>query len=141
MCLHSRPPRLPPESDEIGIGRSGVGAIIVSVVSHDGRSFEMRETFDADGTLTLALIGELERMFCDEVETRLRGLQDAASGVRVDLAQPELLDSSGVRALLRGLDGRADTAAPWLSAGVTVPLSKLSNVLGLLGTSGQRNIG
>ncbi|MBV9003878.1 MAG: STAS domain-containing protein [Solirubrobacterales bacterium] len=68
-------------------------------------AFEMRETFDPDGTLSLTLVGELDWTFCDDVEARLRGLQDAECEVRFDLSQLEFLDSAGVRALLRGLEG------------------------------------
>ena len=65
----------------------------------------MRETVDRDGTLSLTLIGELDRTSCDEVEARLRGLEDAPGDVRLDLSQLEFLDSAGVRGLLRGLEG------------------------------------
>ena len=101
----------------------------------------MRETFDPDGTLSLTLVGELDWTFCDDVEARLRGLQDAECEVRFDLSQLEFLDSAGVRALLRGLEGARCHGRPVASARTsTVPWSRPSHAWGSVGTSGQRQL-
>jgi anti-anti-sigma factor len=68
-----------------------------------GPSFEIRESFDADGALRLALIGELDIAVADRVEERLRQHRDDGERLRVDLSQLDFIDSSGVRAIVLGL--------------------------------------
>lgn len=68
-----------------------------------GPSFELRETVDADGTVRLALIGELDIAVADRVERRLREHRDNGKTVRLDLSQLDFIDSSGVRAIVLGL--------------------------------------
>ena len=68
-----------------------------------GPSFELRESVDADGTVRLALVGELDIAVADRVEDRLRQHGDDEGRLRVDLSQLEFIDSSGVRAIVLGL--------------------------------------
>ena len=68
-----------------------------------GPSFEIRESFDADGAIRLALIGELDIAVADRVEERLRQHGDDGARLRLDLSQLEFIDSSGVRAIVLGL--------------------------------------
>jgi anti-anti-sigma factor len=68
-----------------------------------GPSFEIREKVDADGVVSLALVGELDIAVADRVEERLRQLREDDRRVRLDLSQLEFIDSSGVRAIVLGL--------------------------------------
>ena len=68
-----------------------------------GPSFEIRENFDADGAIRLALIGELDIAVADRVEERLRRHGADGKRLRLDLSQLEFIDSSGVRAIVLGL--------------------------------------
>jgi anti-anti-sigma factor len=68
-----------------------------------GPSFEIRESVDADGTVRVALIGELDIAVADRVEERFRELRENGRRARVDLSELEFIDSSGVRAIVLGL--------------------------------------
>jgi anti-sigma B factor antagonist len=63
----------------------------------------MRESQDRDGTLRLALLGELDIAVAGGVQDRLRQYADAGRKVRLDLSQLDFIDSSGVRAVLMAL--------------------------------------
>jgi anti-anti-sigma factor len=77
--------------------------ITVFTLALAGPSFEIRETFDADGAMRLALIGELDIAVADQVEERLRQHRNDDEQVRLDLSELEFIDSSGVRAIVLGL--------------------------------------
>jgi len=62
--------------------------------------FGMREDFEADGTLRLALSGELDLSVAQALADRLMRLRDEGYAVRVDLSQLEFIDSSGLRELI-----------------------------------------
>jgi len=68
-----------------------------------GPSFEIRETVDRDGTLRVALIGELDIAVADAVEQRLRQHREDERLVRLDLSQLDFIDSSGVQTLVLGV--------------------------------------
>ncbi len=68
-----------------------------------GPSFEIRESVDADGAARVTLIGELDIAVADGVEERFRQLRDAGGRVRLDLAQLDFIDSSGVRVIVLAL--------------------------------------
>jgi anti-anti-sigma factor len=68
-----------------------------------GPSFEIRETVDGDGTLRVALIGELDIAVADAVEQRLRQHRDEGRSVRLDLSQLDFIDSSGVQTVVLGI--------------------------------------
>lgn len=60
----------------------------------------MRERFDEDGALRLALGGELDLAVIDALHERLVALNREGCRVRLDLAQLEFIDSTGVRELI-----------------------------------------
>jgi anti-sigma B factor antagonist len=63
----------------------------------------MREIRDRDGTLRLALIGELDIAVAGGLQDRLRQYADAGRDVRLDLSQLDFIDSSGVQAVVMAL--------------------------------------
>jgi anti-sigma B factor antagonist len=67
-------------------------------------SFEIDQSRDADGVLRLWLIGDLDLVGKDQLETLLRRLRLDGSAVRIDLSRLEFLDSSGLRSLVTAVD-------------------------------------
>lgn len=63
----------------------------------------MRETVDEDGAARLTLIGELDMAVAEAVQDRLRQHLENGQHMRLDLAQLEFIDSSGVQAIVQGL--------------------------------------
>jgi anti-sigma B factor antagonist len=63
----------------------------------------MRESQDRDGTLRLALIGELDVAVAGGLQDRLRQYADAGQDVRLDLSGLDFIDSSGVQAVVLAL--------------------------------------
>jgi anti-anti-sigma factor len=59
----------------------------------------MRERFNDDGALRLALGGELDLAVIDTLHERLVALKRENCRVRIDLAQLEFIDSTGEREL------------------------------------------
>ena len=68
-----------------------------------GPSFEIRESIDGDGSVRVALIGELDIAVADAVEQRLRQLRDDGRPARIDLSELDFIDSSGVQSVVLGL--------------------------------------
>lgn len=68
-----------------------------------GRVFAMRERLDADETLRLTLLGDLDLAVADRLTARLAELKAAGRPVRLDLSQLVFIDSTGVQALLIAL--------------------------------------
>jgi anti-anti-sigma factor len=68
-----------------------------------GPTFEIRESADGDGTLRVALIGELDIAVADAVEQRLRQYREDGRPVRLDLSELDFIDSSGVQTVVLGL--------------------------------------
>ena len=63
----------------------------------------------ADGTTQLALIGELDLAFADELARKLGKLSAAHHRVALSLAQLTFIDSSGIRVLVNAaIDARRD---------------------------------
>lgn len=63
----------------------------------------MRESIDEDGAARLTLIGELDMAVAEAVQDRLRQYLDNGRRVRLDLAQLEFIDSSGVQAIIHAV--------------------------------------
>jgi anti-anti-sigma factor len=66
--------------------------------------FGMRESFDDAGAVRLVVTGELDLAVAGMFGDRLRMLRDAGHAVRLDLAELEFIDSSGLRELMIALD-------------------------------------
>jgi anti-anti-sigma factor len=74
-----------------------------------GLSFAVLETSGDEDVLQLRLYGELDLCAADGLSAHLAELIDAGRRVRLDLAQLDFIDSSGLGAILRSvLDGRRD---------------------------------
>jgi anti-anti-sigma factor len=72
--------------------------------SADGSAgFEMREVFDDPAVVRLVLSGELDFAVAEVLGNRLRMLRNAGHDVRVDLAELEFIDLSGLRELIAAL--------------------------------------
>jgi anti-anti-sigma factor len=63
----------------------------------------MREQLDADETVRLTLLGDLDLATADALRARLAELKAAERPVRLDLSNLAFIDSSGVQALLVAL--------------------------------------
>jgi anti-anti-sigma factor len=71
--------------------------------------FRMREVFDGPDTLRLVLSGELDLAVAAILGERLRHLRTAGFDVRLDLAELDFIDSSGLRELITALaESRSD---------------------------------
>jgi anti-anti-sigma factor len=64
----------------------------------------MDEAYGPDGQVSLALIGELDLAYADEVIERFGELGKAGAHVRLDLSRVTFLDSTGLRAIITGLN-------------------------------------
>ena len=63
----------------------------------------MRQRVEADETVRLILLGELDLAVGDELTGGLRQLSDSGRSVRLDLSKLAFIDSSGLRTLLVAL--------------------------------------
>ena len=100
-----------------------------------GPSFEIRETVDGDGTLRVALIGELDIAVADAVEQRLRHHREDGRAVRLDLSQLDFIDSSGVQTVVLGLK-QARRSGQELEVDRRVSPS-VKRLIDMMGISGQ----
>lgn len=76
---------------------------------HESVEFRMREVFDDPEEVRLVLSGELDLAVAEMLGDRLRQLRDARCDVRLDLAELDFIDSSGLRELIVALEeSRAD---------------------------------
>ena len=80
-----------------------------AVPAAPGQVFAMRERLDADETLRLTLLGDLDLAVANRLTARLAELKAAGRAVRLDLSQLAFIDSTGVQALLIAL-----TDARWI---------------------------
>lgn len=71
------------------------------------RTFEMCERLDADATLRLIVLGDLD-IVTDKLTARLRELHTTGHSVRLDLSQLAFIDSSGSREREHGRRQPAD---------------------------------
>ncbi len=65
--------------------------------------FRMLERTDPDGAVRLELIGELDLAVADEFRACVAELIDGGRLTRLDLSQLEFIDSTGIHALIRGV--------------------------------------
>jgi anti-anti-sigma factor len=76
---------------------------------HETIDFRMREVFEGPDTLRLVLSGELDLAVAGMLGDRLRQLRRAGCDVRLDLAQLDFIDSTGLRELITALaESRSD---------------------------------
>ena len=66
----------------------------------DAGDFAMDQTIDPDGSVRLALVGELDYVQSEGLLARLEQLKAAGTPVRLDLSRLEFIDSAGVRAII-----------------------------------------
>jgi anti-anti-sigma factor len=98
----------------------------------EGTSFQMVEHFDEDGALRLALRGDLDMAVADDLTQRLRQLKQRRTLVRLDLAQLDFMDSSGLRVVITALaDSRQDGWKLEISDDVTKPVARLIEIAGV----------
>ncbi len=62
--------------------------------------FHIEESDEDDGTVCLALVGELDLAVADALVRRLADLRQQRRGVRVDLSRLEFIDTTGIRELM-----------------------------------------
>ena len=76
---------------------------------HETVDFRMREVFDDPDRVRLVLSGELDLAVAELLGDRLRHLRNAGCDVRLDLAELDFIDSSGLRELITAIaDSRSD---------------------------------
>ena len=75
----------------------------MSGAAHDGPQLRIEERSDDDGSVRLALGGELDLAVVDALDDRLVKLKRAGRRVRLDLAELEFIDSTGVHELILAL--------------------------------------
>lgn len=98
----------------------------------EGSSFHMEERFDQDGALRLVLRGELDMAVADALTQRLSGLKQRKGLVRLDLAELEFMDSSGLQAVIKALaDSRQDGWKLEIADEVTEPVARLIDLVGV----------
>ena len=64
----------------------------------------MEEVYRPDGQVSLALVGELDLAYADEVIDRFGELGKAGAHVRLDPSRVTFIDSIGMRAIITGLN-------------------------------------
>jgi anti-anti-sigma factor len=72
----------------------------MTAIGNGRAQFRIHERFDEDGAVRLVLVGELDLAVADQVSSRLRELKRGGYHVRIDLAQLEFIDSTGLRELI-----------------------------------------
>ena len=83
--------------------------------THDRPQIRIEEQSDHDGALRLALAGELDIAVVDTLDERLMKLKRAGRRVRLDLAELEFTDSTGLRELTSPSLMQNGTAGTWRS--------------------------
>lgn len=97
-----------------------------------GRVFAMRERVEADGTLRLTLLGDLDVTVAERLRARLEELRAAGARVRLDLSQLVFIDSSGVQALLVALtDARSIGWQLEVAAEVSPTVARAAEIVGI----------
>lgn len=94
--------------------------------------FQMRERFDPDGALRLALSGELDLLVARALADRLAQLRSEGYVVRVDLSELEFIDSSGLRELvLAASHARRDGGQFEIDRQLTRPVGRVIELAGV----------
>ena len=99
----------------------------------------INERVDRDGALRLAVAGELDLAVIDVLHVRLVALKQHGHRVRLDLAELEFIDSTGLRELLlavahAGGDGRDLEIEPHVSE----PVGRVIDLAGVAPSSGPK---
>ena len=71
---------------------------------HESVAFGMREVLDGPERVRSVVSGELDLAVAEMLGSRLRQLRKAGCDVRLDLAELDFIDSSGLRGLIVALD-------------------------------------
>jgi anti-anti-sigma factor len=94
----------------------------------------MRERFDEDDGLRLALGGELDLAVIDALHERLVALNREGCRVRLGHAQLEFIDSTGVRELIRSAtDAKRDGWDLEIDAEVSTSFRRVIEIAGVEG--------
>jgi anti-anti-sigma factor len=94
--------------------------------------FRMREVFDDPEAVRLVLSGELDMAVAEMLGDRLRRLRNEGYDVRLDLAELEFIDSSGLRELIIALaEARCDGWRLDIDPQMTGPVRRTIEVAGL----------
>lgn len=94
--------------------------------------FRMREVLEDPDRVRLVLSGELDLAVVGMLADRLRELRKAGRDVRLDLAQLDFIDSSGLRALIAALaESRADGWRLDIDPQVTDAVRRTVDIAGL----------
>jgi anti-anti-sigma factor len=92
----------------------------------------MRERTEADKTVRLTLLGELDLASGDELAERLRQLRDSGQSVRVDLSKLAFIDSSGLGTLLRALtEARSDGWQLEVARQLSPRVERVAHIVGI----------
>jgi anti-anti-sigma factor len=79
------------------------GELAEALPAAPARAFALRERLDADETLCVTLLGDLDLAVADRLTAWLAELKAAFCPVRLDRSRLAFIDSTGVRALLAAL--------------------------------------
>lgn len=94
--------------------------------------FRMREILDDPNRVRLVLSGELDLAVAEMLGDRLRQLREAGCDVRLDLAELDFIDSSGLRQLIIALsESRADGWQLDVDPGVSDAVRRTVEIAGL----------
>ena len=92
----------------------------------------MEETVNADGSIRLRLVGELDQAVTDALSQRLDELKRSGATVSLDLSGLDFIDSSGIRCLLLNVrDARRDHWELEIERDVSWQVERVINVLGI----------
>ena len=93
--------------------------------------FHLEERFEADGTLRLLLIGELDFAVIDHLATRLRELRKGDYPVRLDLSLLTFIDSSGIQEIIREIsDARRECWSLEVDGPMTEQVARTVDLVG-----------
>jgi anti-anti-sigma factor len=99
---------------------------------HETVEFRMREVFDDPDGVRLVLSGELDLAVAVILGDRLRQLRKAGCDVRLDLADLDFIDSSGLRELISALaESRSDGWRLDIDPQVTAAVRRTVDIAGL----------
>jgi anti-sigma B factor antagonist len=98
----------------------------------ESTEFRMREVPDDPEALRLVISGELDLAVAEMFRDRLRVLRDQGYAVRLDLAELDFIDSSGMRALLLAVrNARSEGWRLEIDPQITEPVRRAIELAGL----------
>jgi anti-anti-sigma factor len=96
------------------------------------RPLELRERLDADATLRLTVLGDLDIAAVDKLTERLQELHATDHPVRIDLSRLAFIDSSGVQALIVALaDAHSDGWQLEVAREVSQSVARAAEIVGI----------